>query len=73
MTSQDVLTMTGCRCPKLAGRASNFFSRDTSHFKVTAVNLTETQDVRCNIVLSNEEKRFSLKVIFILTTLIKFD
>lgn len=24
LTSQDTLTMTGCRCPKLAGRESNF-------------------------------------------------
>lgn len=24
VTSQDVLTMTGCRCPKLGGRESNF-------------------------------------------------
>ena len=24
VTSQDALTMTGCRCPKLAGRESNF-------------------------------------------------
>lgn len=36
MTSQDVFTMTGCRCPKLAGRESNFAEhfvfRHTSHF-----------------------------------------
>lgn len=36
LTSQDTLTMTGCRCPKLAGRESNFkdhcVSTHTSHF-----------------------------------------
>lgn len=41
-------TMTGCRCPKLAGRRSNFkehfVSKHASHFKRTA--LTRLEDVK---------------------------
>lgn len=35
-TSQDALTMTGCRCPKLAGRASNFKEQQLPLWKTSA-------------------------------------